>query len=93
MKINKIDEYCAIHHEKNVYFNNNEKNNICQICYDNLSKKEKCIKIEEILQNKIKIEQNKRKIVQNKRNIEQDKRKIEKKFINFLLSKKNQKFI
>ena len=28
IKINKIDEYCAIHNEKNIYFNNNEKNNI-----------------------------------------------------------------
>ena len=65
VEINKIDEYCAIHNEKNVYFNNDEKKNICQICYDNMIKKENCIKIEDIILNKSKIEQEYNKVINN----------------------------
>ena len=65
LEINKIDDYCAIHNEKIIYFNNDEKRPICQICYENMNKKGNIIQIEDILENKSKIEQEYNKVKNN----------------------------
>ena len=65
LEINKIDDYCAIHNKKIEYFNNDEKSYICQVCYETKNKKGNFIKIEEILENKTKIEQEYNKVKNN----------------------------
>ena len=65
LEINKIDDHCAIHNKKIEYFNNDEKSYICQVCYETKNKKGNFIKIEEILENKTKIEQEYNKVKNN----------------------------
>lgn len=65
LEINQIDDYCAIHNEKIIYFNNDEQSHICQMCYDNMNKRGNFVKIEEILENESKIEKEYNKVMNN----------------------------
>ena len=51
-EINKIDTYCDKHDEKFKYFNNENKDHLCETCLNNLTNKKNIIEIKKIFNNK-----------------------------------------
>ena len=65
-EINKIDNCCAIHDdEKYKYYNVKNQRFLCQICYQNIEDKYNIIKIENILENKERINKEYKKAIEN----------------------------